>query len=143
MAIKDGIKTLLLAQSSITTLCPAQTVQKNSFGAIFVDAIKQGIVPPYIKISRTGFDPMECLDGTAGMGSTDIEIECLAYEEPDAAALAKAVSDYFKDYYGAAGASDTIDCVNWTGVSDDVIPEGNGGDIFRYAVKLQFTVMHH
>lgn len=143
MAIKDGIRTLLLAQSSITTLAPAQTVGKKSIDAIFVDKIYQGFKPPYIMISRTGFDPRATLGTTTGIQETEIDIDCFAYTETLAEALAKAVSDYFKDYSGAAGGSDTIDSVEWDDINDFQNDEGNGGDCWRHAVTLSFTVLHH
>lgn len=143
MAIKDGIRTLLLTQSSITTLCPAQTVRGSSIDCVFVDTIKQGINPPYIKIIMTKHDPRPCLDGTNIAASTGIEIEAVAFTEPSATAIAKAVSDFFKDYSGAAGASDTIDDVWWYDTVDSNTPEQSGEDVYRYSSLLKFTVNHH
>lgn len=139
MALKDGIRTLLLAQSSITTLCPAQ----SSINCIFVDTVKQGVNPPYIRIRRAKHDPMSCLDGTYGMASSDIEIECVSFTEPGSAAIAKAVTDFFKDYSGAAGASDTIDAVIWDDTADSNIQDQGGDDVYRYSTKLKFVVQHH
>jgi hypothetical protein len=82
-----------------------------------------------------------CLDGS--LNKSDIEIDCVSYTDPGASALAKAVSDYFQDVSGAAGA-DTIDFVIWSDGGDNApIPEQDGGDVFRYSVKLQFSVWHH
>lgn len=143
MALKDGLRTLLLAQSSITTLCPAQTHDRRSLDAIFVDKIYQGFKPPYIVISRIGFDALRTLGSTTGMRKTEIDIDCFAYTEPLAEALSVAVSDYFKDYSGAAGSSDTVDSVEWMDINDFQNPEDDGGDVWRHAVTLTFSVLHH
>lgn len=143
MAIKDGLRTLLLAESSITTLAPAQVIQGKSYSAIFVDKVKQGIKPPFIVISRSGFDPMKTLDGTTGMKSTEIDIECWEYTETEAEALAAAVSAYIKDYSGAAGGSDTIDAVLWDSVNDFKEAEDDGKDLWRFVTVLNLTIQHH
>lgn len=143
MALKNGIRTLLLAQSSVTSLCGSQTVDNVSVPAIFVQAPRQGIKTPYVVISRTSHDPMKTLDGTTGMAQTEIDIDCFAATETKADALAKVVSDFFKDYTGVAGASDTIDAVLWEDMNDFENPEGDGSDTWRYAVTLTFTVFHH
>lgn len=143
MAIKAGLRTLLLAQSSITTLCPAQTVGGTSRDAIFVNKALQGIKPPYIIISRIGHDPYKRLDGTTGMTATEIDIDCYEYTEPEAEAMAVVVKDFLKDYSGAAGASDTIDAVLLDDVNDFINPEESGGDVWRHAVTLSFTIQHH
>lgn len=142
MAIKDGIRTLLLAQSSITTLAPAQTVGGKSYSAVFVDKVKQGIKPPYIVISRVSADEHGTLTNTTGIKQTEIDIDCFEYTEPLAEALATAVSDYFKDYSGAAGG-DTIDAVHWVNTQDFENQEENGADQWRHAVTLTFDVWHH
>jgi hypothetical protein len=143
MALKTGLRTLLLAQSSITTLCPAQTLQGISYPAICVEALPQGMKPPYIVISSTGHDPMKALDGTTGMASTEIDIECVEYTDDQAEALAKAVSDYLKDYTGAAGSSDTIDAVLWDSKTTFVGQEQDGKNLWRFNVQLSFTIQHH
>lgn len=142
MAIKTGLRTLLLAQSSITTLAPAQTVGGKSYDSIFVEKIKQGVKPPCIVITRNGYDPMKTLDGTSGMASSEIDIECYESTEPKAQALAKAVSDYLKDYSGAAGGSDTINAVLWDGINEFETEEQDAKDNWRYAVVLNFTIQH-
>lgn len=143
MAIKDGLRTLLLTQSSITTLCPAQTIQGISYSGIFVDKVKQGFKPPYVLISRIGHDPFKSLDGTSGLAATEIDIDCVEYTEPEAEALADAVKAYLKDYTGAAGASDTIDAVLLDDINDFQACETDGKDLWRFAVTLSFTIQHH
>lgn len=143
MAIKAGLRTLLLANGSITTLCPAQTVKGISRGSIFVGTIPQGAKPPFIVISRIGHDPMKALDGTTGMVSSEIDIDCFENTEPEAEALATVVKDYLKDYSGAAGGSDTIDAVLLQDINDFENPEQDGNDTWRYAVTLSFEIQHH
>ena len=133
MALKTGLRTLLLAESSITTLSPV----------VYVETVAQGIKPPYIVISSTGHDPMKALDGTTGMEETEIDIECVEYTDAEAEALAKAVSDYLKDYSGAAGASDTIDAVLWDSKTMFVGQEQDGKNLWRFNVQLSFTIFHH
>jgi hypothetical protein len=143
MALKDGLRTLLLAQSSITTLAPAQTIKGISHPSIYVGKVAQGAIPPFIVISRTGHDPMKALDGTTGLAQTEIDIDCFEGTATKAEALAKAVSDYLKDYTGAAGSSDTIDAVLWEDMNDFENPEPNGKDDWQHAVTLTFSIQHH
>lgn len=141
--ITHGLRTLLLAQSSITTLCPAQTIRGASRDCIFVSKVLQGIKPPYIVISRISHDPMKCLDGTSGMASSEIDIDCFEYTEQEAQALAEAVKAYLMDYSGAAGGSDTIDAMLLDDMNDFQNVEDDGDDTWRFAVTLSFTVQHH
>lgn len=143
MAIKNGIRQLLLAQPGITALCPAQTVNSESVPAVFVETVRQGVKSPHIVISRTGSDARVAMDGTYGMASTEIDIDCFAATATKAEAIAKAVSDVFKDYSGPAGTSDAIDAVLWDSTNDFENSEQNGNDQWRYAVTLGFTVHHH
>jgi hypothetical protein len=143
MALKAGLRTLLLAQSSITTLCPAQTIQGKSYNGIFVEKVKQGFLPPYIVISDTSLDPMNTLDGMTGMADSEIDIECVEFTEPEAEALAAAVNAYLRNYTGAAGGSDTIDAVRWqnkqTFIGKD---EADARDVWRYNVVLTYQIHH-
>lgn len=143
MAIKDGLRTLMLAESTITALCPAQTLKGLSLSAVFVDKAEQGAKPPFIIISRIGSDPMLALDGTYGMKSTEIDIDCYEATPTKAEALATAVSTYLDDYTGAAGGSDTIDAVMLEDTNDFLVPEEDGKDNLRHVVTLSFTIQHH
>lgn len=142
MAIKTGLRTLLLAQSSITTLAPAQTIRGVSVPAVFVNKVPQGFVPPYLRITRIRHDPLKALDGTTGMAESEIDIDCYESTEPEAEALAKAVSDYLKDYSGAAGGSDTIDAVYWDDVGEFEVKAPGATDEFYQVVTLTFTIHH-
>ena len=144
MAIESGIRTLFLAESTITALAPMQTVGGVSFPAVFLDGPAEGVKPPFVVITQTGFEPNKRLDGTGGtIVATEMDIDCYASNRPAATTLAKAVSDYFDDYVGAAGGSDTIDAVLYEGHSDDVVFLDDGRDQRHYVRSLQFTVQHH
>jgi hypothetical protein len=143
MALKDGLRTLLLAQGGITALCPAQTASNGaSIPAIFVGKVKQGMKTPFICISRIRHDPLKTLANTTGMAESEIDIDCFANTEPKAEAIAKAVSDFLKDYSGAAGGSDTIDAVWWDDTNEFENQEDAGPDVWRHAVTLTFTIHH-
>ena len=107
MAIEIGLRTLLLAQASITTLAPAQTVGGVAFDAVFLDNAAEGVKPPYVIITQTGHDPYKRLDGTGGtLRKTEVDIDCYASNRPASITLAGAVETFLRDYVGAAGVSD-------------------------------------
>ncbi len=88
MAIEIGLRTLLLAQASITALAPAQTVGGVSFDAVFLDNAAEGVKPPYVIITQTGHDPYKRLDGTGGtLRKTEVDIDCYASNRPAAMTL--------------------------------------------------------
>ena len=140
MAIKDGLRTLFLAQSSITSLCPPQTIDDISEPGIFLNVVKQKFKPPHIVIRREGKNPNLTMDGYK---RSNIEVECVAGTASDAAAIAKAVSDFFDPYKGAAGASDYVDMVIWDDAVDSEEPENSGLDQWRHKMTLKFQVTHH
>lgn len=142
MAIKEGLRTLLTGQSSITSLAPQQVIGKQTRHAIFVDTATQGIKPPYILISRTSVDLRGGLGATTGIRESEIDIDCFADTSPLAEAIAEAVSTFMKDYSGPAGASDTIDAVEQVSVADFQNPEV-GQDVWRHAVTLTYSIFHH
>jgi hypothetical protein len=143
MAIEIGLRTLLLAQASITALAPAQTVGGVSFDAVFLDNAAEGVKPPYVIITQTGHDPYKRLDGTGGtLRKTEVDIDCYASNRPASITLAGAVETFLRDYVGAAGASDTINAVLWENARDDVILTGDGRDQRHYVRSLQFSIQH-
>lgn len=142
MAIETGLRTLLLAESTITALAPAQTIKGQSIDAIFNEYAEQGFLPPFILISLIDFDPMKHLGGTTGMETTEIDIDCYERTYPRALALAKAVSDYLKDYTGAAGGSDTINAVLWEDKRYDKIFDADGRDVRQHIMGLNFRIQH-
>lgn len=143
MAIETGLRTLLLAQSSITSLVPPQTIRKVAFDGVFLDHPSEGFNAPFITISMTGHDPLKRLDGTTnGLAFTDIDVDCYASSRPSAIAIAKAVADFLKDYTGLAGASDTVEAVLFQSMRDDVIGLGDGRDQRHYVRSLSFQIQH-
>lgn len=93
--ISKGLRTLLLAQSSITDIVGDD--------GIFVTAATQGTTQPYIIIDRMAGSKFKGLDGNQGTKRAEIDIECWHNTPSDAAALADIVSDFLDDYTGAAG----------------------------------------
>ena len=143
MAIEIGLRTLLLAQSSITTLAPAQTVGGLSIDAVFLDHPVEGVKAPYVLITLTSHDPYRRFDGTGGtLRRSDVDIDCYASNRPAAIALASAVEVFLRDYSGAAGASDTINAVLWENARDDVVYLGDGRDARHYVRSLSFIIQH-
>lgn len=142
MNIKNGLRALLLAQPSILALCPPQTVGGSSVDAVFIETVRQGFKPPYIVVSRTGSDPLGNLTSTSGLRSSEIDIDCMGYTESKAEQIAEAVSEALRDYTGPAGANDTIRAVSLEDSNDFENSEQSGGDQWRYAVTLTFTIHH-
>lgn len=143
MAIEIGLRTLLLAQSTITTLAPAQIVGGVTFDAVFLDNPAEGVKPPYVLITLTSHDPYRRFDGTGGtLRRSDFDIDCYASNRPAAITLAGAVETFLRDYVGAAGASDTINAVLWDNARDDVVFLGDGRDQRHYVRSLSFIIQH-
>jgi hypothetical protein len=143
VAIETGLRTLLLAQSSITSLAPAQAIGGISFPAIFLDNAAEGIKAPFIIITQTGHDPYKRLDGTGGtLRMSEFDIDAYSTSRPGAIALATAVEVFLRDYVGAAGASDTINAVLHEGTLDDLVTLGDGRDQRYYVRSLSFQIQH-
>lgn len=142
MAIETGLRTLLLAQSGITALARNQTVGGITYQGVFSEYPDQSLQPPFIVISQTDFDPLECLDGTRGMEVSVFDIDCYDTDHPGAIALAKVVSDFLKDYSGIAGDFDTINAVHWENKRYDKIPLGQGLDTRHQIKRLTFRIQH-
>ena len=142
MAIETGLRTLLLAQSSITAIAAAQDIDRISTPAIWNENPPQKLNPPYVLISVIQRDPLETLTGTTGLMETEIDIDCYAVLYAKSVELATAVSDFLKDYTGAAGASDTIKAVNWKNTQDDKIWKADGTDVRLYYRTMNFRIHH-
>lgn len=139
MPIESGLRTLLLTQSSITTLVPSQVVEGTTYYGIFNEYPEEGFKLPFILISQVSFDPYVTLDGTAGMGSYEIDIDCYANKYSTALAIADAVTEFLKDYSGSAG-SNTINAVIWLGKRHDRIFEGQGRKVIQNIVSLSYQI---
>jgi hypothetical protein len=138
--LETGLRTLLLAEPTITSLVPAQAIGGTTYPSIFNEHPKRKAEPPYILIRQTTFDPYVCLDGTSGLASYEFEIDCVASEVQDSIAIGSAVSGILKDYSGPAGASDTIKAVIWQNKRMEVLQEDEGRDVQRHAVVLSFQI---
>ncbi len=140
--IDTGLRTLLLDQSSITTLIPAQTINGTSHPAIFNEEPPEGVLPPFIVISLIANDPMLTLDGTYGMQASNFDIKCFAYKFEDAKTLSRTVRTFLDDYSGAAGGSDTINAVLLQGVSYDKLYNQDGTDSRQRIATLGYLIQH-
>lgn len=142
MAIETGLRTLLLAQSSITALVPAQTIKGQSLSGIFCEHPEQGFLPPFILISKIDTDPWLTLGNSLGTRATDFDFDCYSYTYPGALAIAAAVKAFIEDYTGAAGADNTIKAVLWMNGRSDQLNEGQGRDVRQFIESLSFTIQH-
>lgn len=140
--IEAGLRTLLLSHPGITSLIPQQRLGNITFDGIFNEYPEQNFQPPFIVLSQTNFDPMECLDGTRGMEASVFEIDCYASNHPDAKSLGNAVSSFLKDYSGSAGERDTINAVHWEDKRYDRVQLDIGLDARHHIVKLTFRIQH-
>lgn len=132
--ITDGLKTLLLAQSSVTDLVGTR---------IFKTAARQGTDKPYIVIDRIDSEKYKGLSGYLSTQHAEVDIECWASTQTAAAALAKVVSDYLDDFSGATGGTETILAVHQVGEADNYAPPKAGGEITEFVtilnVELDYT----
>ena len=107
--LTHGLRTLFLAQSAITSLAPAQIVNRVTLPVVFCDNAPQGVQPPYIVIHANATDPMVTLDATynESLKSDDIDIDVIGYSIPQARKISETVRQYFDDYLGffAAGTN--------------------------------------
>ena len=143
MAIELGLRSLLLSQQSIKSLVPSKKVGERFYDGVFNEFAVQGFAPPYITIHQIAFDPMKVLGGTTGMERTEIDVDCHSLSHSGAAQLAKAVSDYLKDYSGNAGSEDYIDSVLWNDKRHDQVPADTGTDQRRHIISLSLELFHH
>lgn len=146
--IETGLRTLLLAQSSITTIAVPQIIDKVTYQGIFNEHPVQGFVPPFVLISMTDRDPLAHLGATSGLQFTDFDIDAYHYSHPGALALGKAIQDFFfppgggGDFSGAAGADDTILAVLYEGKRYDEVFEDQGRDVRQHISSLSINVQH-
>lgn len=143
--IDEGLRTLLLAQSGITTLAPSQTIERNTVPAIFCNSAVQGVKPPFVVITIIGGDPYLTLESTyhEGLRSAEVDIDCFDYSSSAAATLNKTIRQFLDDYTGAAGANDTIAAVlHDTPVSGYDYPSEGFDTKFHYVTttyRIQYT----
>lgn len=140
--IDEAMRTLFLATSAITTLVPAETVNGISISGVFTDSIPQGFLGDCILINVGKSDAMVCMDGTYGLQTDTLVVDCHAQTAPEAKAIAAAVKTLFDDYTGTVGGH-VIKAVirqnEQTQAPIDVMDARDVPDIVR---TLVFTVMH-
>ena len=142
MSIETSLRTLLLAQSSITTLAPAQTIGGVAFAGVFLDHNAEGFAAPFVTITLIDHDPYKRFDGTGGtLRMSEFDIDCYCSNRPASIALADAVETFLNDYSGAAG-SDTIDAVLFQSKRDDIVYLGDGRDQRHYIRSLSYQIQH-
>lgn len=140
MSLEAGLRTLLLAQSSITALVPARTIGGTSYSGIFVNNPTQNFDPPYVLIKNTDGKNV-CLNNSAV--NHEIDIECCANKDDDAIAIGAAVNTFLETYSGAAGASDTIDMVIWKGKKLEYTQEAQGRDVQIHRRTMTYQITAH
>lgn len=136
MAIEQGLRTLLLAESTVSTLLGQSTK------GVYVGQSPQNAIEPFIEIHVISMDPLKALGGTSGLRFTDLDIDCKARTQPDASALADAVEAYIRDKTGSAG-SDTINAVLLNDRPQDIEPPDGSREYGRFVetidIQAQWT----
>lgn len=133
--ICEGLRTLLLAQSTVTDIVGSS--------GVYVTAARQSGTRPYIVLDRVDDEKYK---GLAGYLSTtrrcEIDIECWGKTQSSASALAKVVSDFLDDFSGATGGTETILSANQVGDTDNFDPPDSGGAIQEFVTILNFEFMY-
>lgn len=142
MAILAGLRTLLLEKTSIATLAAPKTIGGVVYPAVFVGSAVQGFSSDHVVIARTSLDPLKRFDGTTGMQSTDIDIECYGRSKTRVDAMADVITGYIKDYTGDAGDSDTINAVLWQDQYDTSSVPIDGTDNWLHSITIDVTIFH-
>lgn len=130
--ISAGLKTLLLAQSSVTDL-----VGQN----IFVTSASQGTPQPYIVIDRMSGEKFKGLGGYLGTKRAEIDIECWHNTPGDATALADIVSDFLDDFTGAAGSATILESTQVDDADNYDTPK-SGGHVTENVTILNFEFIY-
>jgi hypothetical protein len=130
--ICEGLRTLLLAQSSITDIVGTS--------GIYVTAAVQSASLPYIVIDRIRDEIYKGLSGNLSARHCEVDIECWQKKPGTAAALAKIVSDYLDDFSGATGGTETILAVHQVDTTDTFDPPQSGGPIQEFATILTLEI---
>lgn len=142
--IDTGLRTLLLAQSSITTLVPTQTINRNTIYPIFCTSVMQGVVPPFVLIKRLGGDPMLTL-GLNGetLKTAVIEISSYSYSAVANETLDRTIRVFLDDQLEvAAGASDTLKAVLFDEPTAGYDSPVEGTDTRFYYCRTTYTVQY-
>lgn len=135
-ALDESLRTLFLAESTITDIT---ATGPHSVEAIYCGDSPQKAGQPRLEIHELNLDPMLSLDGTSGMRTATIDIDCKARSKPIASNLADSVESYFNDYTGAAG-SVTIDAVLLSDRTDSTESPDSATDEKLYVVTLDYDI---
>ena len=141
--ILHDIRSLLLLQTTITSLVPAQEINRVAVPGIFVGDAIQGFAPPYVVIEEIDTDPMLTLaDGTFGLEMVEVDISAYSYSEPGSKRLRRAIRDFFDDYSGVAGSSTIKAVILQPGEISDYEDPKEGRDTKLYFSTVSFLVQY-
>lgn len=132
--ICEGLRTLLLTQSSITNVVGTS--------GIYVSAAPQTATLPYIVLDRISDEKHKALDGYTGTRHGEVDIECWDTTPGDAASLAKIVSDYLDDFSGATGGDETILSSHQIDDNDTFAEPDSGEEIREFVTILNFEFQY-
>lgn len=136
MSIESDLRTLLLAQSSITAVVGA--------GNVHCGWEPQEKNLPYIVLTVMGKEGNTTLDGgTDLLQFVDFEIDCYGKTYGQAKDLCGIVRAFIKDFSGATGGTQTIGAVLIDDESDDVIAPTDGSDAKRFLTTLELTIHYN
>lgn len=130
--ISKGLRTLLLAQSTITDVVDQK---------IFVGAATQGTEQPKIIIDRMNGEKFKGLSGYLGTKRAEMDIECWHNTQGEASALADIVSDFLDDFTGAAGST-TIKESTHAGEADNYPTPPGGAHIGEWVTILNYEFIY-
>lgn len=128
--ICEGLRTLLLAQSTVTDVVGTS--------GIYVTTARQTTSLPYIVLDRVGDEKYTALDGYQSARHAEVDIECWHKTPGQAAALAKIVSDYLDDFSGATGGDETILSSHHIDDNDTFDTPQSGEEIREFVTILNF-----
>lgn len=133
--MKTDLRTLLLAQSTITTFVGTQ--------GVYLQSASQGAGLPYIVISGQGSEEFNTLDAPSGsFRSLELDLECKGRTAHEAERIGETVRRFVKDYSGSAGTQ-VIDAVIVDDLYDRVEKPVNGSDEKTFVVVLELTLQYH
>lgn len=141
--IETGLRLLLLAQPSVTSIARPKDAKDVQHEAVFNETAPQGLVTPFVIIRQIDNDPMGTLAETAGLEATTFEIDAVSRGYDDGLRLRKAIDNYLKDYSGPAGPEDVIEAVIMGDKRYENTPEDQGGDTWQHRFTRSFYVQHH
>lgn len=105
--IEEGLRTLLLAESTVTALVNGATT--GELRGVYVDSVPQGAPLDHVLITTLHDSQNNTLgggdaSGAGAMHTATLDIDCRAASPGAAKALAAAVIAFLADYEGAAGS---------------------------------------